>query len=86
MIDSTPRPSIRLGHVCDVGNLTSEIQNEWHNSSHEFGGPAMTHQTQDNQDSSFPYVLVYGTVSTVIALASVWISTALSFGPAVGVA
>ena len=46
----------------------------------------MTHQTQDNQDSSFPYVLVYSTVSTVIALASVWISTALSFGPAVGVA
>jgi hypothetical protein len=24
----------------------------------------MTHQTQDNQDSSFPYVLVYSTIST----------------------
>jgi type III secretory pathway component EscS len=41
----------------------------------------MTHSTQD-QDSSFPYVLVCSTVSTVIALASVWIS----FAPAVGVA
>lgn len=43
----------------------------------------MTHPTQDNQDSSFPYVLVYSTLSTVIALASVWISTAISFAPMV---
>ena len=41
----------------------------------------MTHSTQD-QDSSFLYALVYSTVGTVIALASVWIS----FAPVVGVA
>jgi hypothetical protein len=43
----------------------------------------MTHQTQD---SSFPYVLVSSTLGTVIALAAVWISTAMSFAPTVGVA
>jgi hypothetical protein len=46
----------------------------------------MTPQTQDNQDNSFPYVLVYGLSSALIGLAAVWISTALSFAPAVGVA
>jgi hypothetical protein len=46
---------------------------------------AMTNSTQD-QDNSFAYALVYSTLGTVIALASVWISTGLSFAPAVGVA
>jgi hypothetical protein len=45
----------------------------------------MTHSTQD-QDSSFPLHVLVSTVSTVIALASVWISTAISFAPVVGVA
>jgi hypothetical protein len=43
----------------------------------------LTQDTQDKQDNSFPYVLVYSTISTVIALASVWISTAISFAPIV---
>jgi hypothetical protein len=46
----------------------------------------MTHQTKDTQDNSFPYVLVSSTLGTVIALAAVWISTAVSFAPAAGVA
>jgi hypothetical protein len=46
---------------------------------------AMRNSTQD-QDNSFRYALVYSTLGTVIALASVWISTSLSFATAVGVA
>jgi hypothetical protein len=41
---------------------------------------------QDEQDSRFPYVLVYSTLTTIIALGSVWIATALSFAPVAGVA
>ena len=29
-------------------------------------------------DSSFPYVLLFGTLGTIVSLASVWIFTALS--------
>ncbi len=32
-------------------------------------------------DRSFPYVLIYGTVSTIVGLASVWIVTATSHAP-----
>ena len=35
-------------------------------------------------DSSFPYVLLFGTLGTIVCLASVWIVTALSFAPVVG--
>jgi hypothetical protein len=35
-------------------------------------------------DSSFPYVLLFGTLATIVSLASVWVFTALSFAPAVG--
>jgi hypothetical protein len=35
-------------------------------------------------DSSFPYVLVFGTLAAIVSLASVWIFTALSFAPVVG--
>ena len=42
----------------------------------------MTRST-DNQDRSFPYVLVCSTFATVISLASVWIATAVSYAPAI---
>jgi hypothetical protein len=35
-------------------------------------------------DSSFPYVLLWGMLGTIVCLASVWIVTALSFAPVVG--
>jgi hypothetical protein len=35
-------------------------------------------------DSSFPYVLLFGMLGTIVCLASVWIVTALSFAPVVG--
>ena len=35
-------------------------------------------------DSSFPSVLLFGTLGTIVCLASVWIVTALSFAPVVG--
>jgi hypothetical protein len=35
-------------------------------------------------DSSFPYVLLFGILGTIVCLASVWIFTALSFAPVVG--
>jgi hypothetical protein len=44
----------------------------------------MTRKSKDTQhwsDRSFPYVLVYSTIGTIISLGSVWISTALSFAP-----
>ena len=40
----------------------------------------MTHST-DNQDRSFPYVLVCSMFATVVSLASVWIATAISYAP-----
>ena len=40
----------------------------------------MTHST-DNQDRSFPYVLVCSTFATVVSLAAVWIATAVSYAP-----
>ena len=40
----------------------------------------MTHST-DNQDRSFPYVLVCSTLATVVSLASVWLATAISSAP-----
>jgi hypothetical protein len=40
----------------------------------------MTHST-DNQDRSFPYVLVFSTLTTVVSLASVWLATAISYAP-----
>ena len=40
-------------------------------------------QSTDNQDRSFPYVLVCSTLATVISLASVWIATAVSYAPAI---
>ena len=42
----------------------------------------MTHST-DNQDRSFPYVLVCSTFATVVSLAAVWIATAVSFAPTI---
>ena len=41
----------------------------------------MTHI--DNTDNSFPYVLVCSTIGTVISLAAVWISTVITYAPAV---
>ena len=38
-------------------------------------------QSTDNQDRSFPYVLVCSTLATVVSLASVWIATAISYAP-----
>jgi hypothetical protein len=35
-------------------------------------------------DHSFPYVMVYSTLATIVSLASVWISTARSFQPVLG--
>ena len=35
-------------------------------------------------DSSFPYVLLWGMLGTIVCLGSVWIVSALSFSPAVG--
>jgi hypothetical protein len=35
-------------------------------------------------DSSFPYVLLFGMLGTIVCLASVWIVTALSFAPVAG--
>jgi len=43
----------------------------------------MTHST-DNQDRSFPYVLVCSTFGTVVSLASVWLATAISYAPMIG--
>ena len=40
----------------------------------------MTHST-DNQDRSFPYVLVCSTFATIVSMASVWIATAVSYAP-----
>ena len=40
----------------------------------------MTHST-DNQDRSFPYVLVCSTLATAVSLASVWLATAVSYAP-----
>ena len=40
----------------------------------------MTNSTE-NQDRSFPYVLVCSTLATVVSLASVWIATAVSYAP-----
>jgi hypothetical protein len=40
----------------------------------------MTHST-DNQDRSFPYVLVCSTFGTIVSLASVWLATAISYAP-----
>jgi hypothetical protein len=50
--------------------------------SSEIGGPAMT-KFSTKQDNSFPYVLVYSTLGTLVSLASVWIMTAHSFAPMV---
>jgi hypothetical protein len=33
-------------------------------------------------DNSFPFVLVYSTICTIVSLASVWLATSLSFAPA----
>ena len=41
----------------------------------------MTYST-DNQDRSFPYVLVCSTFATIVSMASVWIATAVSYAPA----
>ncbi len=38
-------------------------------------------QSTDNQDRSFPYVLVCSTLATVVSLASVWLATAISYAP-----
>ena len=38
----------------------------------------MTHST-DNQDRSFPYVLVCSTLATIVSLASVWLATATTY-------
>ena len=38
----------------------------------------------DNQDRSFPYVLVCSTLATIVSLASVWIATAISYAPMIG--
>ena len=43
----------------------------------------MTHST-DNQDRSFPYVLVCSVFGTVVSLASVWLATAISYAPMIG--
>jgi len=40
----------------------------------------MTHST-DNQDRSFPYVLVCSMFGTIVSLASVWLATAISYAP-----
>ena len=40
----------------------------------------MTNSTE-NQDRSFPYLLVCSTLATVVSLASVWIATAVSYAP-----
>ena len=38
-------------------------------------------QSTNNQDRSFPYVLMCSTLATVVSLASVWIATAVSYAP-----
>ena len=40
----------------------------------------MTDNT-DNQDRSFPYVLVCSLCGTIVSLASVWLATAISYAP-----
>ena len=40
----------------------------------------MTYST-DNQERSFPYVLVCSTFATFVSLASVWMATAVSYAP-----
>jgi hypothetical protein len=40
----------------------------------------MTHST-DNQDRSFPYVLVCSMFATIVSLGSVWLATAISYAP-----
>jgi hypothetical protein len=40
----------------------------------------MTRST-DNQDRSFPYVLVCSLFGTVVSLASVWLATAIAYAP-----
>ena len=37
----------------------------------------------DETDISFPYVLVCGTLGTVISRAAVWITTAVAYAPGV---
>jgi hypothetical protein len=34
-----------------------------------------------SEDRSFPYVLMYSTLGTIVSLVGVWIITALSFAP-----
>ena len=74
---------------CGVANLTAGIRAERYDSpmlkmvlSSEIGGPAMS-KFSTKQDNSFPYVLVYSTLGTLVSLASVWIMTAHAFAPMV---
>jgi hypothetical protein len=74
---------------CDVANATALIHAPAHVPpmlkmvlSSEIGGPAMT-KFSTKQDNSFPYVLVYSTLGTLVSLASVWIMTAHAFAPMV---
>ena len=79
--------SLEILGFCSVANPTALIRAQRHHPlmlkmvvSSEFGGPAMT-QFSSQQDSSFPYVLVCSTLGTLVSLASVWIFTAMSFAP-----
>jgi hypothetical protein len=40
--------------------------------------------TRSVTDNSFPYVLVCSTAGAIVSLASVWLSTALTFAPVIG--
>jgi len=73
---------------CSVANATARIREVLYDS--HMLKIVLSNRTQRttvmtiSTDNSFPYVLVCSTLGTIVSLASVWFTTALSFAPMVG--